>query len=101
MVNQYPCAYWYAKGGSIVGQISIVVTGMAIMRRLITAKQRGPGGNGGAAGAQAAANANGTDGTLTIWFQQQRGFRIQRRRKATNGRHGQNKDPLYRVELTV
>ena len=53
------------RADPIVGPISIMVTGMAIMQRLYS-RAAGPGGNGGAAGAQAQANFDGAAGTLKI-----------------------------------
>lgn len=95
--------FWYAKGGSNSWTNQYCGHWYGNNAEAYYSQAAGPGGNGGAAGAQAAANANGTDGTLTITGSSNNvDFVSNGGGSLTNGRPtDKNKDPLYRVELTV
>ena len=95
--------FWYAKGGSNSWKNQFYGHWYGNNAEAYYSQAAGPGGNGGAAGAQAAANANGADGTLTITGSSNNvDFVSNGGGSLTNGQPtDKNKDPLYRVELTV
>ena len=100
--NSTNAYFWYAKGGSNSWSNQYYGHWYGNNAEAYYSRAAGPGGNGGAAGAKAQDNSDGAAGTMQITNSNANVDFVSTGGDLTNGRPtDKNKDPLYRVELTI